>query len=443
MKPLAASRVRPHLPDRPIRQLTAPVRRFLAVESASGFVLVGCTAVALVLANSPLADAVHHFWDTRLRVGVGRLTLDEPLHFWVNDALMAVFFFVVGLEVKREIVAGELSSVKQAALPVVAAVGGMVVPAAIYLLLQRGTPGERGWGVPMATDIAFVVGLLALFGRRVPLGLKVFLLSLAIVDDIGAILVIAAFYSGGTDGRLLGLGAAGLGLCLLLNRLGVRSVLVYLPVGAGVWLATLAGGVHPTIAGVLLGLVTPARPLVGATALRLSMADLLADMQDDRDQPPELEELELLRFAARETVSPLERLETFLHPWVGFAVMPVFALANAGVAVRLGAVTDPIAVAVAAGLVLGKPVGIVGFSLLAVRLRLARLPAGVRVPTLVGAGCLGGIGFTMALFVAGLAFAGPAQLDAAKVGILLGSGLSAAVGGAILWRTLPRAGKSE
>lgn len=440
MKPSAASKVRHHLPARPIRRLAAPLRRFLAVESASGFVLLGCTAVALAVANSPLAGAAHDFWETPLRVGVGRFALDEPLHFWVNDALMAVFFFVVGLEVKREMVAGELATVRQAALPILAAVGGMLVPAGVYLLLQYGQPGARGWGVPMATDIAFVVGLLALFGRRVPVGLKVFLLSLAIVDDIGAILVIAVFYSGGTDVAMLLWAATGLGLCRLLDRLGVRSVGVYLLVGAGVWLATLKGGIHPTIAGVLLGLITPARAFVGPTALRLSMADLLADLNRERDdpQPPDLEELELLRFAARETVSPLERLETALHPWVGFAVMPVFALANAGVAVRPAAVTDPIAIAVAAGLALGKPLGIVGFSLLAVRLRLARLPAGVTTPVLVGAGCLGGIGFTMALFVAGLAFADPGQLDAAKVGILLGSGLSVGAGGLVLWRCLPR-----
>ncbi len=436
MKPAAASKVRRHLPPRPIRRLTAPLQRFLAVESASGLVLVGGTAVALVVANSPLADAAHHLWDTPLGVSLGRLALREPLHFWVNDALMAVFFFVVGLEVKRELVAGELASVRQATLPVVAAAGGMLVPAGVYLLLQAGRPGERGWGVPMATDIAFVVGVLALFGRRVPVGLKVFLLSLAIADDIGAILVIAAFYSGNTDGAMLGLAATGLGLCVGLNRLGVRSLAVYGLVGAGVWLATVRSGVHPTIAGVLLGLLTPARPFVGPTALRLGMADLLADLGGD--DPPELAELQMLRFAAREAVSPLERLETALHPWVGFAVMPVFALANAGVAVRLGALTDPVAVAVTAGLVLGKPLGIVGFSLLAVRLKLARLPHGVSRPTLVGAGCLGGIGFTMSLFVAGLAFPDPAMLDAAKVGVLVGSGLSAAAGAAILWRTLPR-----
>ena len=439
MKP-AASKVRRHLPPRPIRRLTAPLQRFLAVESASGLVLVGCTAVALVVANSPLAAAAHHFWDTPLGLSVGRFALRESLHFWVNDALMAVFFFVVGLEVKRELVAGELASVRQAALPVVAAAGGMLVPAGVYLLLQAGRPGERGWGVPMATDIAFVVGVLALFGRRVPVGLKVFLLSLAIADDIGAILVIAAFYSGHTDGAMLGLAAAGLGLCAGLNRLGVRSVAVYAAVGAGVWLATLRSGVHPTIAGVLLGLLTPARSFVGPTALRLGMADLLADLHDGRDDTPTAEDLQMLRFAAREAVSPLERLETALHPWVGFAVMPVFALANAGVAVRLGALADPVAVAVTAGLVLGKPLGIVGFSLLAVKLKLARLPHGVRRPALVGAGCLGGIGFTMSLFVAGLAFPDPAMLDAAKVGVLVGSGLSAAAGAAILWRILPRPG---
>lgn len=423
------------LPRPPFHRLTAPARRFLEIESSSGLMLAACTVAALVLANSAWAKPFHDFWEIHLHVGVGRFTLDEPLHFWVNDVLMTLFFFVVGMEIKRELVGGELSSARKAALPVVAAVGGMVVPAGVYLALQAGTPGARGWGVPMATDIAFVVGALAALGRRVPFGLKIFLLSLAIVDDIGAILVIGVAYSNGADGAALAAAAGGLGLCALLNRLGVRTVQIYLLVGAGVWLAALKSGIHPTIAGVALGLLTPTVAWVGPTVLTDALNSVLGRVQSssgaDRD------DLEHVEFAAREASSPVERLERALHPWVGFVIMPLFALANAGVAVSADGLRNPVAVAVALGLVIGKPVGIVGLSLLAVRLRLAELPTGVNWFAMVGAGCLGGIGFTMSLFVAGLAFVDPARLDAAKVGILLGSAVSAAIGSGLLLIGLP------
>lgn len=425
-----ATKPRDVLPRPPLHRLTARARRFLEVESSSGLMLVVCTVAALVLANSAWAKPFHDFWEVHLRVGVGRFTLDEPLHFWVNDALMTLFFFVVGMEIKRELVGGELSSVRKAALPVVAAAGGMVVPAGVYLALQAGTPGGRGWGVPMATDIAFVVGVLAVLGRRVPFGLKIFLLSLAIVDDIGAILVIAVAYSGGTDLAALAAAAGGLGLCYLLGRLGVRTIGVYALVATGVWLATLKSGVHPTIAGVALGLITPTAAWVGPAVLTHTLSTALGRVQSrggaDRD------DLEHLEFAAREASSPLERLEHGLHPWVGFVIMPLFALANAGVAVGAAGPRNPVAIAVILGLVVGKPVGIIGFSFLAVRLRLAELPTGVNWAAMAGAGCLGGIGFTMSLFVADLAFADPVLLDAAKVGILVGSAVSAVIGTVLL-----------
>jgi NhaA family Na+:H+ antiporter len=417
---------------RPIDRLTAPLRRFLRVEAASGLVLGACTVAALVLAHTPAAPAVHEFWHTPVVIGVGQFQLNKPLEWWVNDALMTLFFFVVGLEIKRELVAGELSSVRKAALPVIGALGGMVVPAGLYLALQGGEPGERGWGIPMATDIAFVVGVLAVFGKRVPLGLKVFLLSLAIADDIGAIIVIAIAYSAKLDGVALGTAAFWVAATYGLRWLGVRSVLVYAVVSLGVWLAVLQSGVHPTITGVVLGLLTPTGGLVGRTALRLSMTELTARLRDDGEDDVAPRDLELLQFAARESVSPVERLETALHPWVGFVIMPVFALANAGVEVKLAAVRDPVAVAVAVGLVLGKPVGIVAFSYLAVRSRLAVLPAGVNWLAMAGAGALGGIGFTMSLFVAGLAFEPGELLDAAKIGILCGSSVSAVLGSGLL-----------
>jgi NhaA family Na+:H+ antiporter len=390
----------------------------------------------MTLANLPgLAGPYHDFWETHLRIGFGLpggpFHLDLSLHDWVNDALMTLFFFVVGLEIKRELVDGELRTWQKAALPVIAAAGGMIVPASIYLALQGGRPGERGWGIPMATDIAFVVGERAVFGPRVPFGLKVFLLALAIVDDIGAILVIALAYSGSPNWIALAAAAAGFGLTYGLNRLGVRTVGIYLLVGAGIWLAVLKSGIHPTIAGVLLGLLTPASAWVGHATLRDAVADVLMRVSEDNDYEAEDADFRRLEFAARESLSPLHRLEYVLHPWVGFVIMPLFALANAGVAVRVGAVADPVAVAVAAGLILGKPVGIFGFSFLAVKCGLAALPRGVNWKMLGAAGCLGGIGFTMSLFIAGLALPDD-HLDAGKVGIMIGSVLSAVLGSGLL-----------
>jgi NhaA family Na+:H+ antiporter len=427
------------LPKAPIDELTRPLRRFLEVESASGIVLLICTAAALALANSPLADKFHHLWATPVVVGVGGpgspFHLEKDLHFWVNDVLMTLFFFVVGLEIKRELVAGELSTARKAALPVVAAVGGMVVPAGIYLALQWGRPGERGWGIPMATDIAFVVGVMAVFGSRVPVGLKVFLLALAIVDDIGAILVIAVGYTGSPDRTALALAGLGFGLTYGLNRLGVRAVSVYVVVGIGIWLAVYRSGIHPTIAGVLLGLLTPSSAWVGQTTLREALATAVRQLADDTEEEADYRAMRQVAFAARESASPLERLELALHPWVGFVIMPLFALANAGVALRPAAAADLIAVAVALGLVVGKPVGIVGLSFLAVKLGFAQLPAGVTWRMLTAAGCLGGIGFTMALFIAGLALPG-GLLDAGKIGILVGSLVSAVLGSGLLLLSL-------
>lgn len=429
----------PHLPAQPVRRLTRPLARFLRVESASGIVLLACTALALVLANTAAAGAYHAFWHAPVQFQFGGFTIGGELgHFFVNDVLMTVFFFVVGLEIKRELVAGELRDARKAALPVAAALGGMLVPAGIYAALlanHAAGPEGRGWGVPMATDIAFVVGVMALLGRRVPFGLKIMLLSLAIADDIGAVIVIAAFYSTGLDASMLLAAGFGFALVRLMNGLGVRSVPAYAVVGAFVWLAVYRSGIHPTVAGVVLGLMTPAREWVSREALRLSVADLAEDLRKDADL--DAREREMLAFVARESVSPLERLESRLHPWVGFAVMPLFALDNAGVHVEAEAVAEPVAVAVALGLFLGKPTGVLLFSFLAVKLRIAKLPQGVTWTVLLGGGFLAGIGFTMSLFVANLAFgAHPALLAEAKIGVLTGSVLSAAVGAAFLLVTL-------
>lgn len=399
-----------------------------------------CTAAALGLANSPWAEAFRGFWQTHLRIGIGPWGLDESLLHWVNDALMTIFFFVVGLEIKREIVAGELRDPKKAALPVMAALGGMIAPASIYWLLLGGQPGASGWGIPMATDIAFVVGFLALLGPRVPFGLKILLLSLAIADDLGAVLVIAVFYSTNISLGALLLAALGFGVTYFLNCLGVRRVAIYVVVGAFIWLAFLKSGIHPTVAGVLLGLLTPASAWVGERALIDVVADVLNSLRADQDGKPEYHHRPLLgqlEMAARESTSPLERLEASLHPWVAFIIMPVFALANAGVSIELGALGHPVALGVAAGLVVGKPLGILVFSWLAVSVGLARLPSGVTWQVMLGAGCLAGIGFTMSLFVAGLALDGE-LLDASKIGTLAGSALSAIPGCILLLAFLPR-----
>lgn len=425
----------------PVRRLMQPLARFLEIESASGIILIGCTAIALVLANSPWAHAWESFWHTEARVAIGSWELRASLAHWVNDGLMTIFFFLVGLEIKRELVDGELRSVRKAALPIVAALGGMLVPAGIYLLLLGGGEGQRGWGIPMATDIAFAVGILALLGRRVPVGLKIFLLALAIADDIGAIVVIALFYSGAIQTLALGLAALGLAIIFGMNRLGVRSIAAYIIAGTGVWLAMYSSGIHPTIAGVVLGLMTPGR----AWVVGESLVELLLDAVDRLDgqiERPHVRDHSLLigdlTATARETVSPLERLEMALHPWVAFAIMPIFALANAGVALQPAAAGHPIVLAVAAGLVLGKPLGIVVFSWLAVRSGIAQLPAGINWKALLGASCLGGVGFTMSLFIAGLALEGN-LLDAGKIGTLAGSTISALAGLVLLFAFLPTA----
>jgi len=416
----------------PILRLTAPLRRFLHIEAASGGVLLACTLVALLLANSPWAGAFHDFWQTGLRIGVGDWTLDKPLRFWIDDLLMAIFFFVVGLEIKREIVAGELSSPRKAALPVVAALGGMLAPAAIYLAFDHDGPARRGWGVPMATDIAFVVGVLAAFGPRVPLGLKVFLLSLAIADDMGAVLVIAVAYTGHLDLSMLALAAAGFALIVVMNRAGVRAVPLYALVGGLIWLAVYKAGIHPTVAGVLLGLLTPSKPWLNREALKLALTEVSARL----DEAPDAGELAsgdmaILRDTAREAVAPLQRLIDRLHPWVGFAIMPLFALANAGIEVKPAALLDRVALAILCGLVLGKTVGIFGFSYFAAKLGIATLPRGVTWPMILAAAVLGGIGFTMSLFIAGLAFP-PELQEAGKTGILAGSALAALIGAGLL-----------
>jgi len=430
---------RAELPRAPIDRLVEPFTRFLHVEAASGIALLLFTAAALALANSTLADAFLGIWKIPVGIEVGDFQLRHSLKHWINDGLMAVFFFVIGLEVKRELVLGELRDVRRAALPIAAAVGGMVVPAGIYLSLQAGQVAARGWGVPMATDIAFVVGCMAVLGPRIPRGLRVLLLSLAIVDDIGAILVIAIGYTEAIHWGALAWGAAGIAGVSALARLGVRSFGIYTALGAGIWFAFHESGIHATLAGVVIGLMTPARAHLSEgrfgqilyRATQVVHGGGFASLSDRAGR------VRRFRQATRELISPVEYLEGFLHPWVAFLVMPLFALANAGVPFRPSDLADPVALAMGISLVIGKPLGIVAVSALAVRLGLAALPAGVGWGALAGGGFLAGIGFTMALFIAGLALDG-ATLNAAKVGILAGSTLAASVGVAILVAALRR-----
>ena len=404
--------------------------------------------LALALANSPWREGWAHLWHQRVAIEVGGFELALSLGHWVNDALMAIFFFVVGLEIKRELTIGELASRERAMLPVFGALGGMVAPALIYLLVQPGGDAAAGWGIPMATDIAFAVAALAILGPRVSPGLKIFLLALAIVDDLGAVTVIALFYT--DEIRLPALAAAALGLGLVygLRLAGVRAYAPYFVAGAGVWLATLGSGIHATVAGVLLGLLTPVHALgereTLAARLRESAEEALGRIgSGDADARPE-PLLQRVRDLSREAQSPLEYLTHRLHPWVAFAVMPVFALANAGVPFDVTTLGDPsglqVALAVALGLLVGKPVGIALFALAAARLGLARLPDGVGASALLGVGLLGGVGFTMALFITALAFEETPFAAAAKVGVLAASVLACVGGVALLARVLPKHG---
>jgi NhaA family Na+:H+ antiporter len=425
------------LPLARVERWLAPVARFLHVESAGGIVLLACTALALILANSPLAGSFAALWKTNIQLTVGGFTLNDTLgHLVINDGLMVIFFFVVGLEIKRELLTGELRDLRNALLPVLGAAGGMIVPALVYVAFPSGQSGQGGWAIPMATDIAFVVGVLALFGPRIPLGLKVVLLSLAIVDDLGAVLVIAFAFTEQIAWGWLAAAVAGLVLTCLLNQVGVRRTGIYVVVGLCIWLAVLKSGVHPTVAGVALGLLTPVRPWIERQTFTAVVGDLWQRLRGDASQGDDRHiDLERLAFTAREATAPLHRLETALHPWVAFIIMPIFALANAGVALEASGLRNPVAQAVAAGLVIGKPVGILLFCWAGTRLGLARLPDGLGWPLLVGGACLAGIGFTMSLFLNGLVFPAaefPAEEVAGKIGTLVGSLISAALGSAIL-----------
>jgi NhaA family Na+:H+ antiporter len=422
-----------------------PLSRFLRVEAASGIVLLAMALLALFWANSPWRHAYERLFQTSISFGVGAWSFVRPLHFWVNDALMVVFFFVVGLEIRRELHDGELSDRRRAALPVAAALGGMIVPALIYAAINRGAPTARGWGVPMATDIAFAVGVLALLGKRVPAAVRVLLLALAIIDDIGAILVIAVFYSEGFAFSGLLLAAAGILGVFVLRGFGVRRTLAYIVPGVVLWAGILRTGVHPTIAGVILGLLTPARPWYGEEGFLAAVDSAVQQFRRraarDNDHHALLEPLARVGEAEREAVAPVVRIEAALHPWVAYGIMPLFALANAGVDLHGVALRAPatlgIGAGVFAGLVVGKPIGVLAGCFLAERAGIAARPRGATWRGVALVGIVAGIGFTMAIFIAGLAFPDPAALGAAKLAVLCASacaGLLGMLAGRVLLR---------
>ncbi len=393
---------------RAAQRVLAPIERFLAIESASGVLLLIVSLIALVWANSPFKDAYAALWHVPLGIAFGPYHFERDLHFWINDGLMTIFFFVVGLEIRREIRSGELSTLRRASLPLMAALGGMLVPAVLYALHNHGRPTASGWGVPMATDIAFAVGVLGLLGKRVSPALRVLLLALAVVDDIGAIVVIAIFYSSSFVWLGAGLFALGLLLIYLIQKLGVASPLAYLPPAVLAWAGVYVTGVHPTLAGVVIGLLTPVDAWYGDT-------------------------------------SPVDRMLHAFHGVVAYAIMPMFALANAGVGLGSAELSGDglrVFMGVFVGLVVGKPLGIVLFSWASARVGFSTLPLGMRLPHLIVVGMVGGIGFTMAIFIAQLAFPSGPMLETAKLAVLCGSGVAAVLGLAIGWKVLrpPQAG---
>jgi NhaA family Na+:H+ antiporter len=431
-----------------IKTVVTQFQRFLRLESVGGILLLVSAVVAMAWANSPWRESYFAFWHLPVTVGVGPYVMTHSLGHWVNDALMVIFFFVVGLEIKRELLIGELSSLRQAMLPIMAAIGGMVVPAGLYALLNAGGDGAPGWGIPMATDIAFAIGVLTLLGPRAPFGLKVFLTAFAIVDDLGAVLVIAFFYTAQLSWVSLAVAGVITALLATLNLWNVRSPIPYVLLGIGLWLAVLSSGIHATIAGVVLALTIPSRPGIDPMTLLDRGRAYLDRLQATPDRPSgrltaeQQAIVQELEDACDQVESPMQQLEHRLHPWVTFFIMPVFALANAGVTISdemsLG---HPVALGVILGLVLGKQIGITLFSWVSVRLGLAALPSETTYRHIYGAAWLGGIGFTMSLFVASLAFGPGVYLEISKVGILTASLIAGVIGWLYLrWFTPPATG---
>lgn len=429
----------------PIDKILKPVNKFIHLEFTSGIILFACVVVAILWVNSPWHDSYHHLWETNFSVHFAEAGLDKPLHVWINDGLMALFFFVIGLELKREFMAGELSTLKKASLPMVGALGGMAIPALMYVAFNNGLESSHGWGIPMATDIAFALALLSLAGRNVPASVKVFLSALAVADDLGAVLVIAFFYT--SHIAIVPL-ITGLFLLLILalgNRLGIRSSLFYLLLGVAVWGNFLLSGVHATIAGVLVAFTIPARTRINEKEYVSNVRAQLLSFEHAIPQQGSLTtseqhgNIEKIKSLSLDAETPLQKIEHALHPWVAFLIMPVFALANAGMVIEsdfFSSLVNPVSMGVITGLVVGKLTGILLFCWIAVKMKVADLPADAKWGHLVGVALLAGVGFTMSLFITGLAFDNEVMITQAKYGILVAS-LVSGVAGLLVLKNVP------
>ena len=418
--------------------LVLPIKKFIEKQTSVGILLIFAALLAMLVANSPLAEAYHHLWEQHIHIGINDFVINKSILHWINDGLMSMFFFLIGLEIKKEILHGELSSFRGALLPLTAGIGGMMMPAIIFSLFNSGTPAIEGWGIPMATDIAFALGLLYLLGDKVPLSLKIFLTAIAVIDDLGAVLIIALFYT--SDISLLNLGIAAVFLSILVfaNYIGVRNTIFYMIVGiGGLWLAILLSGVHATIAAVLAALAIPNSRIVDPP-LFLRKVKLWA-FQITKNEDPELTSsnvetgviIEKFALLTKEATPPLQRLENGLTNFVNFVVLPLFAFANAGVTINadsFGFFLSPITIGIILGLIIGKFCGIVFFTRLLCAIKICKLPKGVTWKHIYGVGCLGGIGFTMSLFITELAFDKPEMLTQAKIGILTASILAGIIG---------------
>lgn len=425
----------------PIEKIVAPVNRFIHLEYTSGITLLISVIIAVIWVNSAASNMYHHIWEIHFSIGFDKYLLSYPLHIWINDGLMAIFFFVIGLELKRELMDGELSSFRKALLPMGAAVGGMIVPALIYFTINKGTDAAHAWGIPMATDIAFALALLSMAGKHIPMSVKVFLSALAVADDLGAVMVIAFFYT--SQINYVGLGVAAIFFLILIagNRLGVRNSMFYMVIGIGVWIGFFLSGVHATIAGVLVAFTIPAVTKIDEGVYSKNLKKLTHEFEQEipnnstlttPKQHKTIQHVKQLSLAAE---TPLQKIEQALHPWVAFGIMPIFALANSGIVIGsdfLTAINNPVSIAVTIGLVVGKFVGIYSFTWIMVKAGAAQLPEGATWRHIIGVALLGGIGFTMSLFITGLAFKDVVFIEQAKYGILISSILAGIMGSVVL-----------
>jgi len=428
----------------PMDKLRAPFVRFMKIEASGGILLIIATIAAMIIANSHWGPTYLAFWQTKFTIGPEFFELSKPIILWINDGLMAIFFFMVGLEIKRELKAGELSTPRQAALPIISAVGGMVLPAMLFLLFNRGNVDANGWGIPMATDIAFSLGILSLLGKRVPIALKVFLVAFAIVDDLGAIMIIALFYSAEIHWGVMLVAALLIAFLFLLNKLNVQFIPLYMIVGWVVWYLFLKSGIHPTIAGVLLAFSIPINRKIRVKDFYSRLQNHLEEFRNNNKDNAimltkgQLACIDNMEDEIGKVQSPLQSLEHTLHGFVTYLIMPLFAFANAGIVLSGQDISslNSLTISIGTSLVFGKIVGITLFALLAVKLRVAELPLNVRWAHILGAGILGGVGFTMSLFISSLAYNSSMQLNQAKLGVLIGSAVAAFLGYFFLRRTL-------